>query len=155
MADGIEHAGGGGSGGEAALGGELVDDAIGEGVTEGDAEFEDIDAGLVEGEGELAGGIEVGVTGADIDDEGFLVIFLQLFESCLDAVHGGASVRIRLRVCNRVIGIWGGRLAWVSCGGYGWVHENWLAARFASGCGWIGGIGGCGWGFGGWILGWF
>lgn len=69
VGDGLEDGRRGGAGGEAALGGELVDDAIGEGIAEGDTEFEDIDTGLIEFEGELAGGFEVGITGADVDDE--------------------------------------------------------------------------------------
>lgn len=74
VGDGLEDFGRGGAGGEATLGGELVDDAIGEWIAEGDTEFEDIDSGVIEFEGELAGGFEVGIAGANVDDETLAVL---------------------------------------------------------------------------------
>lgn len=79
--DGLEDPGGGGAGGEAALGGELVDNTVGEGIAEGDPEFEDIDAGAIEFEGELAGGFEVGITGADVDDESLAMLGAEMCEA--------------------------------------------------------------------------
>jgi len=87
VGDGLEDAGRGGAGGEAALGGELVDDAIGEGIAEGHTEFEDIDAGLIEGEGELVGGFEMGITGTDIDDESLAVLVVEEGKAGFDTIH--------------------------------------------------------------------
>jgi len=85
--DGGQHARGGGARIQAALGGELVHHAIGQRVAERNSEFEDVHPGAVEGEGEPAGDLEVGVARADVDDEAFAAGLAQLAETLHDAVH--------------------------------------------------------------------
>ena len=61
----------GGAGFQSALGGELVDQSVGERIAERHAEFEHVHADFVEGQRQLARGVQVRIARADIDDEAF------------------------------------------------------------------------------------
>jgi hypothetical protein len=61
-----------GSVADGAFAGALNDGAIGDGIAEGDAEFEDVGAGIDGGDGDVVGGREVGVTDSDVGDETWL-----------------------------------------------------------------------------------
>ena len=73
-------------------GGELVDDAVGEGIAEWNAELEDVDAGTVELEGELVGGGQGRIPGADVDHETLEARTAEFGETFFDAIHGRRSV---------------------------------------------------------------
>ena len=86
-ADGVENLGGRGAGLEAALGGELVHEAVGERIAEGHADFEDVHARAIKGEGELARGLKVWVTTADVNDETFPALRPQPDKTIINAIH--------------------------------------------------------------------
>ena len=79
---------------QAALGGELVHEAVRQRVAEGDAKLEDVHTRAVEGERELARGLEMGVTRADVNDEGLLGVLLEPGEAGGDAVHAVWILRL-------------------------------------------------------------
>lgn len=73
VADEVESAGGCHAGFEGAVGGHLVDDAVGEGIGKGEAEFDDMGTDVGEGVHDFEGEIEARITGGDVCDEGFLI----------------------------------------------------------------------------------
>src|SRR5262249_36740615 len=89
--DGFQDFGWRRAGFKAALGGELIYEAVGEWVAERNAELEHVYAGLVKGEAELAGGFEGGVARADIDDEALFAFALQLRKTFHNAIHAAWS----------------------------------------------------------------
>ena len=58
---------------DGALAGALDDGAVGEGIAEWDAEFEDVGAGVDGGESDVVRGGEVGVADGEVGDEAGLV----------------------------------------------------------------------------------
>ena len=76
-----------GAGFQAALGGELVHQTVGQRIAERHAEFQNVHARLVKGQRELARGFKIRVARADIDDEAFFAGRFQLGELFNDAVH--------------------------------------------------------------------
>ena len=105
----LEDAGDGGAGVEGAVGSALDDGSVGDGVGEGDAEFEDIGAAAFEGEGEFGGGFGAGVAGGEIGDESGPALELALGEAAFDTgttfhrgypIPGGFRGRCRC-LCRR------------------------------------------------------
>ena len=86
IADEVEDLDGGGAGFEGTVGGELVDDAVSERVGKGEAEFDDVGAGVGEGFDDLEGARHVGVSGGDVGDKGFLPLGLEAGKCGVDAV---------------------------------------------------------------------
>ena len=85
--DGFQDLGGRGAGFQAALGGELIDQAVGQRIAERHAQFEHIHAGLIEGQRELAGGFEVRIARADVNDKALLALLLEPGKPFDDAIH--------------------------------------------------------------------
>ena len=86
LADAIEHAGNGGARFQGTLRGELIDEAVGERIGKRDAELEDVGAGFFEGESEIDGAREIGIAGADVGDECFLVPGTEGGETLVDSI---------------------------------------------------------------------
>jgi hypothetical protein len=97
--DGFQNFGRGRARLETALCGELIHQAVGKRIAERHAEFKHVHAGPVEGERELARGVEVWVAGANVNDQSLLAGFLQCGEFLDDAVHV-LSVSRRQSVAN-------------------------------------------------------
>ena len=76
--DGFQHFGRGRAGFQPALGGQLIDQAVRQRIAERNAQLQDINADAIEGQRQLAGGFEVGVAGADIDNEAFVRLFVSI-----------------------------------------------------------------------------
>ena len=76
----------GGAGFQRALGGQLVDHAVGEGIGERNAEFNDIGPGAFEGPDQLGRFLGVGIARRDVGDEGLLAARFQLAEFAVDAI---------------------------------------------------------------------
>ena len=77
-----------GAGFEGALASELVDDAIGQGIGERDAKFDDVGSCLDQGRNELCGGGEIGITGYEIGDESFPLLLFEAGKEVVDPVGG-------------------------------------------------------------------
>ena len=82
----IEHAAGGHAGLEGPVGRELVDDAVGHGIGEGDADFDDVGPGLREGVEDFQRAIKVGVASGDVGDKGFTGLLPKAGECGIDAI---------------------------------------------------------------------
>ena len=85
--DGLQDLRRRGAGFQAALGGELVDQAIGQRIAERHAQFQHIHAELVERQRQLARGFEVRIARADVNDEALLALAVQPGESFHNAIH--------------------------------------------------------------------
>ena len=72
---------------ERALGGLLDDGAVGGGVGEGDAEFEDVDSGAAGGAEDVEARRGVRVAGGEIADEGFALCGGEFLEGGGDSIH--------------------------------------------------------------------
>ena len=81
-----------GAGFETALRRELVHHTIGKRVAERHAQFQNIHAGLVKGNGQFARGIQIWIARADIDDKTFFTFTLQPREAFLNAIHAAESL---------------------------------------------------------------
>jgi hypothetical protein len=86
---------------ERALGGFLDDGAVGGGVGEGDAEFEDVEAGGHGGAEDLEARLGGGIAGGQVADEGFLV---------------GGGVFWKVAVMRFMVGVGVGYAWWVGWG---------------------------------------
>lgn len=106
FANHVEDALGGSTGAEGTVGGELVDDAVCEGIGEGEAEFDDVGTGFFEGEDDVDGAIEGRVACADVGDEGAFAVSVELLEAGVDAVgslgggHGWGIYVLREGIAN-------------------------------------------------------
>lgn len=85
--NGFQQAGRGGAGFQAALGGELVHQAVRERIAKGHAQFQDIHARLIEFQRQLASGFQMRIARADIDDEGLFAGALELGEAGFNTIH--------------------------------------------------------------------
>src|SRR5439155_23238322 len=65
----------------------LIDQTVGQRVAERNSQFQNVHPGVLESQGELAGRLEVRVTGTDIDDEPLLARFLEQDKAFHDAIH--------------------------------------------------------------------
>ena len=83
-----------GAGFEAALGGKLVHQAVGQRVAERHAEFQHVHAGFVERQREFARGGQIRVARADIDDE-------SLFAAAISARRTFSTMRFMLAASFR------------------------------------------------------
>ena len=70
-----------------ALGGQLVHEAVRERIAERHAEFQDIDPQFVEAERKLARRFEIGVAGANVDDEPLLPFAAKAGKAFIDPIH--------------------------------------------------------------------
>ena len=71
--------------GEGAFGAAHDDGAVGDGIGERHAEFDDVGAAAFEGGNEGDGGVERGIAGGDVGDEGGFVFLAQLGEPAANA----------------------------------------------------------------------
>ena len=86
LADTIEHAGDSGARFQGALRSQLIDEAVGERIGKRDAELENVGAGFFQRQREIDGARKIGVAGADIGDEGFLIPGPEGDETLVDSV---------------------------------------------------------------------
>ena len=79
---------------EGALRGELIDDAVSQGIGEWDTEFKDIDASLFQGEGKGASSLEAGIACADICNKCLGTPCAQGSKRAIDTIliHGAGNV---------------------------------------------------------------
>jgi hypothetical protein len=73
------------------LGCELIDQSICQRVAVRNAEFQDIHAALVKGQGQFLCSWKVRITGSDVHDEALLSAGFQVSESLDNAIHAGAE----------------------------------------------------------------
>ena len=85
--DGVQNLRRRGAGFQAALRGKLVHQAVGQRIAERHAQFQNVHARLVEGEGQFARGGQIRVARADIDDETLLAGALEPRKAFLNAIH--------------------------------------------------------------------
>ena len=86
----------------------LIHQTVRQRIAERHAEFQNIHAHFVEGQTELARGLQIRITRADIDDEGFLALALQPCETVHDAIHVAGLFRCRLQVASLEFRLCGG-----------------------------------------------
>jgi len=86
LADAIEDAGNRRAGLERALGGELIDQAICQGIGKRNAELKDVDASFFESEREVDRARQIRIAGADVGDEGFFVSRRERGETLIDSI---------------------------------------------------------------------
>lgn len=77
LGDELQDLGQSGAGCERTLAAELVDDAVGEGIGKRDTQFDDICARLNEGGDKACGGGKIGISGDEVSDEGFALLFFE------------------------------------------------------------------------------
>ena len=70
---------------------ELIDDAVGKRIGEGDAQFDQIGTCVGEGGDEARGGSEIGISRYEIGDEGFALLFFETGKEVVDPVGGAHS----------------------------------------------------------------
>ena len=88
LGDELKNAGKSGAGFEGTLASELIDDAVGEGIGEGNAQFNNIGACFCEGGDEARGGGEIGISRDEIGDEGFALLFFETGKEVVDPAGG-------------------------------------------------------------------
>ena len=86
--DEFQDSGQGGAGFEGALATKLVDDAVGQGIGKGNAEFDQVGASFCQGGDQSGGRLEVGIAGHKIGDEGFSLLFFEAGKEFVDPVGG-------------------------------------------------------------------
>ena len=96
----FQHPGRGSAGIQAALGGQLVDQAIRQRIAERHAQLQHVHAGAVKGQRQLARRLQIRIPRADIDHNLFPAVALQPGKSFLNAIHLRRSVPLRLEGCK-------------------------------------------------------
>jgi len=92
LADAIEDARNSGARFQGALGRQLIDEAVGERIGKWNSELEDVGAGFFQRESEIDGTGEIGIAGADVDDECFLISGSERFETLIDSILNGSGL---------------------------------------------------------------
>ena len=87
----MKNAGKSSPGLEGTLASELVHDAVGKRIGEGDAQFNQIGACFGEGGDESRGGGEIRISCDEIGDEGFALLFFETGKEVVDPVGGAHS----------------------------------------------------------------
>ena len=87
----MKNAGKSSPGLEGTLASELVDDAVGKGIGEGNAQFDQIGACFSEGGDEACGGGEIWVSRDEVGDKGFALLFFETGKEVVDSVGGAHS----------------------------------------------------------------
>jgi len=86
--DEFQYAGQGGARFEGSLATELVDNAVGQRIGKGNAEFDQVGTSFCQGGDQSGGGVEVGIAGYEIGDEGFSLLFFEAGKEFVDPVRG-------------------------------------------------------------------
>jgi hypothetical protein len=86
LANAIEDAGNRRPGFQRALGGELIDETVRERVGERNAEFENVDTGILQCEREIDRARQIGIARTDIRDECFFVLLPKGCETLVDSI---------------------------------------------------------------------
>ena len=66
----------------------MIHDAVGKGIGEGNAKFDDICSCINEGRDQTCGGGEIGITGYEVGDEGFALLFFETGKEVVDPLGG-------------------------------------------------------------------
>ena len=93
----------GGAGFQAALGRQLVHQTIRQRIAERHAQLQHVHARLIKRERQLAGGFEVRVARADVNDEALLPLALEPRKAFHNAIHAARSFRLQVAGFKRQV----------------------------------------------------